>query len=63
MPSAKTLFQPNIKLSYLEWENLGKPPLLLLHRLADQALVWSSLGEELAPDYHIVAPDLRGHGE
>lgn len=63
MPSAKIFSQPNIKLSYLEWENLGKPPLLLLHGLADQALVWSSLGEELAPDYHIVAPDLRGHGE
>jgi pimeloyl-ACP methyl ester carboxylesterase len=26
-------------------------------------LVWSSLGDYLAADYHIVAPDMRGHGE
>ncbi len=52
----------NIQLSYLEW-NRGKEPLLLLHGLADCALVWSSLGNYLAEDYHIIAPDLRGHGE
>jgi pimeloyl-ACP methyl ester carboxylesterase len=37
--------------------------LLLLHGLADNSLVWSSLGDFLAPEYHIVAPDLRGHGD
>lgn len=63
MTNRKTLTLPEIELSYLEWGNLGKPPLLLLHGLADQAMVWSSLGEKLAPQYHIIAPDLRGHGE
>jgi len=63
MSNRKTLSLTTIKLSYLEWGNPEKPPLLLLHGLADQALVWSSLGKELAPHYHIVAPDLRGHGE
>jgi len=57
----KTLSLPDIQLSYLEW-NQGKEPLLLLHGLADNALVWSSLGDYLAADYHIVAPDMRGHG-
>ena len=58
----KTLSLPDIQLSYLEW-NQGKEPLLLLHGLADNALVWSSLGDYLAADYHIIAPDMRGHGE
>ncbi|MDY7013684.1 MAG: alpha/beta fold hydrolase, partial [Cyanobacteriota bacterium] len=63
MPHRQTLLLPNnLRLSYLEW-NSGKLPLLLLHGLADQALIWSSLGDFLAPNYHIVAPDLRGHGE
>lgn len=31
--------------------------------MADSGMVWSSLGAYLAPQYHIVAPDLRGHGE
>jgi pimeloyl-ACP methyl ester carboxylesterase len=35
----------------------------LLHGLADHSLVWSSLGDYLASDYQIIAPDLRGHGE
>lgn len=57
----KTLSLPDIQLAYLEW-NQGKEPLLLLHGLADNALVWSSLADYLAADYHIVAPDMRGHG-
>lgn len=57
-----TLSTPDIDLSYLEWKQ-GKEPLLLLHGLADNALVWSSLGDYLGADYHIVAPDMRGHGE
>jgi pimeloyl-ACP methyl ester carboxylesterase len=51
-----------ISISYLEWHQ-GKEPLLLLHGLADHALVWSSLGDSLASNYHIIAPDLRGHGD
>nr|WP_226574925.1 alpha/beta hydrolase [Microseira wollei] len=62
MPVRETLFLPQIQLSYLEW-NQGQEPLLLLHGLADNALVWSSLGDFLTPDYHIIAPDLRGHGD
>jgi pimeloyl-ACP methyl ester carboxylesterase len=58
----QTLLLPEIQLSYWEW-NQGKEPLLLLHGLADHALVWSSLGDFLASDYHIIAPDLRGHGD
>ncbi len=51
-----------VQLSYLEWDR-GTKPLILLHGLADHALIWSSLAEYLAVDYHIIAPDLRGHGE
>ena len=65
-----------IKISYLQWDsddlsnpkssnstNVAKKPLLLLHGLADCAMVWSSLGGYLGNSYHVVAPDLRGHGE
>lgn len=66
----KSLKLPNIKLSYLEWNgtsnrtnnNLTSTKLLLLHGLADHALVWRSLAESLGSEYHIIAPDLRGHG-
>ncbi|MGB5632822.1 MAG: alpha/beta hydrolase [Waterburya sp.] len=69
--------QGEIEISYLEWNSPGdlsnqesskdsshvKKPLLLLHGLADCAVGWSSLGVYLADRYHVVAPDLRGHGE
>ncbi|MGQ4647779.1 alpha/beta fold hydrolase [Lyngbya aestuarii] len=62
MPLRQTLFVSNIQLSYLEWHQ-AQEPLLLLHGLADHALVWSSFADYLASEYHIVAPDMRGHGE
>ena len=62
MPTRQSLIQPELELSYLEWQQ-GKEPLILLHGLADSASVWLSLGDYLATDYHIIAPDLRGHGE
>lgn len=65
-----------IEISYLEWADSGDlsnqknweksshaKKLLLLHGLADCAVVWSSLGADLGDRYHVVAPDLRGHGE
>jgi pimeloyl-ACP methyl ester carboxylesterase len=52
---------PGLQLSYLEW-NQGQEPLLLLHGMADHSLVWAELGEFLQTRYHILAPDLRGHG-
>jgi|GEM_PF-208735 len=58
----QTLQLPQLHLSYLEW-NRGKEPLLLLHGLADHGMVWVSLAESLGDRYHIVAPDLRGHGD
>ncbi|AFZ26040.1 putative hydrolase or acyltransferase of alpha/beta superfamily [Cylindrospermum stagnale PCC 7417] len=63
MSVRQTLSKPDIQLSYLEWYQQGGEPLLLLHGLGDHALVWSSLGDYLKLDYHIVAPDMRGHGD
>jgi len=67
MPTRNTLHLSDIELSYLEWQpETGKekvPRLLLLHGLADSASVWTSLGNYLCNRYHIVAPDMRGHGE
>jgi pimeloyl-ACP methyl ester carboxylesterase len=63
----KTLSLSKINLSYLEWnsgiKSYSDTNILLLHGLADQALVWKQLGEKLSDRYHIIAPDMRGHGE
>lgn len=51
-----------IRQHYLEWRGHG-PVLVLVHGMTACALKWRIIAEELAPRYHILAPDLRGHGQ
>ena len=62
MPNRQSLDIAGLQLSYLEWPS-DKTPILLLHGLADNGCVWSSLGDYLADNNYVIAPDLRGHGE
>ncbi|GBF52346.1 alpha/beta hydrolase fold [Microcystis sp. 0824] len=62
MPQRRTFTNNSMAISYLQWSDRGMP-LLLLHGMADHALVWSSLGDYLSSNYQVIAPDLRGHGE
>lgn len=62
MPQRQIFTNNSMEISYLQWSDRGTP-LLLLHGMADHALVWSSLGDYLSSNYQVIAPDLRGHGE
>ena len=45
-------------------ETLGEGgPLLCLHGITSNARAWDGLALELAPEYHVLAPDLRGRGD
>jgi pimeloyl-ACP methyl ester carboxylesterase len=39
------------------------PPLVCVHGLGGAAINWMAVGDELARDYRVLAPDLRGFGE
>jgi haloacetate dehalogenase len=39
------------------------PPLLLLHGYPETHLMWAGLAADLAQDFTVVAPDLRGYGD
>lgn len=45
-----------------EWGHSNNPTLLFVHGFPDDHKVWSSVIEELASQYHILALDLRGAG-
>jgi pimeloyl-ACP methyl ester carboxylesterase len=47
----------------LDWGNDGAPPLLMIHGNRDHCHNWDWMAERFADDYHILAPDLRGHGD
>jgi pimeloyl-ACP methyl ester carboxylesterase len=50
------------RLSYFEWGDPDGMPVLLLHATGFHARCWDRVVEELGPDYHVYAVDMRGHG-
>src|SRR5690349_12158721 len=52
-----------LRLRYLEWGKSLSDPIVLVHGFSSTADAWLRVGEVLESDYHVVAPDLRGHGQ
>ena len=52
-----------IRLHYVEWGSRDAPTLVLLHGLHGHAHVWDPLSKALCRHYHVVALDMRGHGD
>lgn len=59
----RTLTVAGCPINYLEWGEPDKPPLVLVHGGAAHAMWWSHLAPQLALHYHVIAPDLSGHGD
>lgn len=52
-----------LKFHYLEWENVGKPILFMLHGFMDHSHSFDLLADELKSSYHLIAWDARGFGK
>lgn len=52
-----------LKIHYLDWGERGKRPLLLLHGGMQTAHSWDLTAVAMRRDCHVVAMDLRGHGD
>ncbi|MER5865242.1 alpha/beta hydrolase [Kitasatospora sp. NPDC002040] len=50
------------RLSYLDFGGTGRP-LLALHGHLAEGQDWAAVAAELGPDWRVIAPDLRGHGD
>ncbi len=62
-PTSHIYFSQRLRLHYVDWGNDGAPPMLLVHGGRDHCRNWDWVAERLRDDYHIIAPDLRGHGD
>ena len=62
-PTSHYFYSQRLKLHYVDWGNLDKPPMLLIHGGRDHARNWDWVAQDLRRDYRIIAPDLRGHGD
>ncbi len=62
-PTSHSFVSQRLKLHYVDWGNRAAPPLILLHGGRDHARNWDWVAEALKDDFHLIAPDLRGHGD
>lgn len=66
-----TLVQPKsmqvpvdgLDLHYLDWGNAGAPPVVCVHGYTSSAQAFNAPARHFHDRFHIVAPDVRGHGE
>ena len=62
-PASQTYFSQRLRLHYVDWGNPGAPPLVLVHGGRDHCRSWDWVALALRDRYHVIAPDLRGHGD
>jgi len=52
-----------LELHYLDWGNAGAAPVVCVHGYTSSAEPFNGLARHFHDRFHIVAPDVRGHGE
>jgi pimeloyl-ACP methyl ester carboxylesterase len=62
-PTSHNYFSQRLRLHYVDWGNEGAPPMLLVHGGRDHCRNWDWVAEAFRDRYHVIAPDLRGHGD
>jgi len=61
-PVERFVESQRVKIAYWDWGNEDAPPLVLVHGGRDHSRAWDRIAEAFRDEYHVVAPDLRGHG-
>ncbi len=62
-PISGIFFSQRLRLHYVDWGNSGGEPLVLVHGGRDHCRNWDWVAQRLSQRYHVIAPDLRGHGD
>lgn len=62
-PTSHFYVSQRLRLHYVDWGNAEAEPLLLVHGGRDHCRSWDWTAQALRHDHHVVAPDLRGHGD
>ena len=62
-PTSHYFYSQRLKLHYVDWGNADKPLMVLVHGGRDHCRNWDWVALDLRSRYHVIAPDLRGHGD
>ncbi len=62
-PSSKTETINGLRLHYLDWGAAGQPAVVCVHGYTGSAQAFNALARQLCDRFHLIALDVRGHGE
>jgi pimeloyl-ACP methyl ester carboxylesterase len=62
-PTSHYFYSQRLKLHYVDWGNVEAPLLILVHGGRDHCRNWDWVALDLRDRFHVIAPDLRGHGD
>ena len=62
-PTEHVLKSQRLKIAYAQWGDTNAQTIILVHGGRDQKHSWQWVAQTLANDYHVIAHDLRGHGQ
>jgi esterase len=62
-PTSEFLSVRGLRLHYLDWGNHGAPALVCVHGYTSSAQAFNAPARHLRERFHVIAPDVRGHGE
>ena len=62
-PTSHYFYSQRLKLHYVDWGNPQEPLAVLIHGGRDHCRNWDWVALDLRLHFHLVAPDLRGHGD
>jgi pimeloyl-ACP methyl ester carboxylesterase len=63
VPESRFYQSQGLRLHYVDWGNDDAPLMLLVHGGRDHCRSWDLIARSLQPHFHVLAPDLRGHGD
>ena len=62
-PTRRFYESQGLRLHYADWGNEAAPALILIHGGRDHCRSWDAVAIALRAHFHVMAPDLRGHGD
>jgi pimeloyl-ACP methyl ester carboxylesterase len=62
-PASQAIDVNGLRVHYLDWGNPGAPPVVCVHGYTSSAQAFNALARRFHDRYHVVAMDVRGHGE
>jgi esterase len=63
LPHDRYIAVNGLRLHYLDWGSEDKPPFIMLHGISRVAHQFDHLAPHFDADYHVMALDMRGHGD